>query len=304
MEAKLFGFLAETSIHPGSGQDAGLVDLPVAREAATDYPVVVGSAFKGALRDSIFWRCYAPKYEAHIAACTNPDDTQIQKTAEDEARKFADQRADKYFGTSANGGEILVSDLRVLMLPIRSLTASYYWITCPHVIERLVRDEQRTGAAATDPNYGGLTKFHFLGNFEQPPKIFLEERQFERAGPLPTGLIELLGKYIPHPSTRARLNAQCVVLADDDFAWFARYGLAVTARNVLNRDTKTSKNLWYEETIPPDALFYCLLAGRTAGVLSKLTAELLEHPYLQVGGNETVGQGWFAVTEARRPEGK
>ena len=29
----------------------GVVDLPVAREAATDYPVLVGSSLKGALRD-------------------------------------------------------------------------------------------------------------------------------------------------------------------------------------------------------------------------------------------------------------
>jgi len=37
MNTNIIGLLAETSIHPGSGQDAGFVDLPVAREAATDY---------------------------------------------------------------------------------------------------------------------------------------------------------------------------------------------------------------------------------------------------------------------------
>ncbi len=49
MKTLLYGMLAETSIHPGAGQSSGFVDLPVAREAATDYPVIVGSSLKGAL---------------------------------------------------------------------------------------------------------------------------------------------------------------------------------------------------------------------------------------------------------------
>ena len=47
MKTLLYGLLAETSIHPGAGQSSGFVDLPVAREAATDYPVIVGSSLKG-----------------------------------------------------------------------------------------------------------------------------------------------------------------------------------------------------------------------------------------------------------------
>ena len=83
-----------------------------------------------------------------------------------------------------------------------------------------------------------------------------------------------------------------------DFTWFARYGLAVQARNVLDLDKKTSKNLWYEETIPADALFYTLLAERADGTIDKVTDLFKDRAYLQVGGNETVGMGWFAVTLA------
>jgi CRISPR-associated protein Cmr4 len=91
-----------------------------------------------------------------------------------------------------------------------------------------------------------------------------------------------------------RLATQVVVLHDNDFAWFARYGLAVQARNVLD-EKKTSKNLWYEETIPADSLFYTLLAERQNGALAAVKRLFDNHPYLQVGGNETVGMGWFAV---------
>ena len=50
MKSAMLGLLAETPIHPGAGRGMGVVDLPVAREAATDYPVLVGSSLKGALK--------------------------------------------------------------------------------------------------------------------------------------------------------------------------------------------------------------------------------------------------------------
>ena len=53
MHAAMLGLLAETPIHPGAGRGMGVVDLPVAREAATDYPVLVGSSLKGALLDKM-----------------------------------------------------------------------------------------------------------------------------------------------------------------------------------------------------------------------------------------------------------
>lgn len=46
----LLGLLAETSIHAGAGQSGGVIDLPIQREAHTGWPVVYGSAVKGALR--------------------------------------------------------------------------------------------------------------------------------------------------------------------------------------------------------------------------------------------------------------
>jgi CRISPR/Cas system CMR subunit Cmr4 (Cas7 group RAMP superfamily) len=39
---------------------------------------------------------------------------------------------------------------------------------------------------------------------------------------------------------------------------------------------------------------------RADGATAKIAAHLVERRYLQTGGNETVGQGWFAV---RRVDG-
>ena len=92
------------------------------------------------------------------------------------------------------------------------------------------------------------------------------------------------------------------MIDDDDFAWFARYGLAVQARNVLD-DAKQSRNLWYEETLPPDSVLYAVVLGRRDDALAALDALFPERdPYLQAGGNQTVGQGWFAVTVRKADE--
>jgi CRISPR-associated protein Cmr4 len=114
MKSLLLGLLAETSIHSGAGSSGGLVDLPVAREAATDYPYLAGSSLKGALRQ---WAADAG----------------------------LDNDTKAVFGEQESAGGILVSDARLLMLPVRSLDTSYKWITSPHLLERLHRDAARAG---------------------------------------------------------------------------------------------------------------------------------------------------------------
>jgi CRISPR-associated protein Cmr4 len=260
MASLIMGLLAETSIHPGVGRNLGVIDLPVAREAATDYPVLVGSSLKGALRDFV---------------------------AGDDERK-------RLFGKRDEAGQLLVSDARVLLLPVRSLTGQYRWITCPHILERFARDKRRAGMA---------TK---LGKIEvavekargqgEDKALFLEEREFTMTEAVPKEVLDEVGELIGNDNARGRLGKQLVVLADDDFAWFARYGLAVQARNVLDEEKKTSKNLWYEETLPPDTVMYALIAERNEGnALAELRGRFEARPYLQAGGNETIGQGVFLV---------
>lgn len=264
----LMGLLAETFIHPGAGQTSGVVDLPVSREAATGYPYIPGSGVKGAMR------------EAFIAAVG--DDT------------------DNLFGHSEAAGEILISDARLLLLPVRSLNGVYKWVTCPHLLERFARDRDRAGASVgiQVPN---VDRSKFLAPSEQEDKkIFLEERSF-RAGSAEKGQeVDNWAKEISHlidnDAVCQRLHTQLAVLSDDDFAWFARYGLSVQARNVLDK-SKRSQNLWYEETLPPDTLMYSMLARRnpqSEGIYA-LEAFFDDQAWLQVGGNETVGQGWFRV---------
>ncbi len=264
MKSILLGMLAETSIHPGTGRSGGVIDLPVAREGATDYPFIAGSSLKGALRE--------------------------RTESEGERGKTL---AERWFGKADSAGALLVSDARIVLLPVRSLTGSYRWVTCPHVIERLQRDMRRArlpyGAGIPSPAKGAVLT-HGSG------AIYLEERQLTITGSPDAKLIEDLRRLIKHSDTAARLEKTLAIVNDDDFAWFARYALPVQARNFLQDDTKQSLNLWYEEALPPDTLMYAIVASR--GDLARQAVDSLfqSDPYLQIGGNETVGEGWFAVS--------
>jgi CRISPR-associated protein Cmr4 len=262
MKTTMLGFLAESAIHCGAGRSAGIIDLPIAREAATDYPFIAGSGLKGALRD-----------RAQSLARTDVDDL---------------------FGKQDQAGKLLVSDARLLLLPVRCLTGSYRWVTSPLLLERYRRDLARCGIATswklptTQPGEA-LTS--------GSGKLYLEERELAITGAPPEDVIQAIAPLVRHPETSARLKSQLAIVGDDDLAWFCRYAVPLQARNVLDDATKRSVNLWYEESLPPDTLLYTLVTARNEAARAAVVAMLPNaDPYLQIGGNETVGHGWVSVS--------
>lgn len=278
MKHAIIGLLAETSIHPGAEQTGGIVDLPVAREKATNYPFIAGSSLKGALLDAV---------KRH--------------------KKIEEKERNRIFGEQNQAGNLLVSDARLLLLPVRSLSSSWRWATCPHLLERLARDLRRSGSnEMVDKTPSVASGSYIATNGKDGEKLYLEERNFTSAKPDANlaKWIETMSRLIHDANAQNRLEERFIVLHDDDFVWFATNGLAVQARNKLEGETKASENLWYEETLPPETLMYALLAERNsdAGSLKPIQSIFQDRPYLQVGGNETVGQGWFNVKWKQKEE--
>ena len=63
---------------------------------------------------------------------------------------------------------------------------------------------------------------------------------------------------------------------------------------------KTSNNLWYQELVPSNAVFYTIVSmmderknndKKIADVLMKSLKNILCE-YIQIGGDETLGRGW------------
>lgn len=283
----ILGLFTETSLHAGAGQALGVIDLPIQREAHTAWPCVFGSAVKGALR------------------------ARAESDALEEIELIFGQ-ADLAAGKSSEfAGALSVGDARLLLLPVRSLTTHFRWVTCPAALERFRRDVERLGLGAE------------IGGFDVPKvedetalvaeavnggHLFLEEYRFEAKEADLSGIVAVLAKLMPDGMAGV-LKKQLAIVANDAFRHLAEHATPVNAHVRLDDQKTVAKGaLWYEETLPPETLLYVGLNavasrrkdGETkltaADVMARLRGALFgEHPYLQLGGNETVGMGWCRV---------
>lgn len=274
MTMKLIGLLAETPIHVGIGQANTAIDLPIAREATTHIPHVPGSGAKGALR---VWA---------KGAVDNVDTLFGQASGDDD-------------GNDGGAGTILCGEMRLALLPVRTLSGSYKYVTCPLIINRLLRDLRRAEMPAKDEGEIQDT----LKMFDAKPEnaidlsggtqtISLEEREFTPCDLDGSNIKSLLNRL-----TTSDLN-NVVVLKDDDFSWFAQNALPVVMRNSLDENKRVKSGaLWSEEMLPTDTVMWMVLGQRTTGTddLDTLTKAIENKPYIQVGGNETIGQGWLQM---------
>ena len=290
----MLGLFAETPLHPGTGSTTGVVDLPVQRERHTDFPIIQASGIKGAMREAA-----EKKWPA----------------IDEDGKKKTNPIVSAIFGPkdSDHAGALAVTDARILAFPVRSLTNVYVWVTCPAVISRLKRD-------AALLRIDALTKLDDLsvteGNALSVKKgdLILEELTFKLDDDHKAKIEELITeitKFIPnrdiYRAVKTKMNTDLVIISDTDFTHLVKNATQVSARIVL-KENKTSENLWYEESIPPDTLFYTLLMAskpriepkdnktdikEALNVLKKVEDNIKD--YLQVGGNETVGMGWCAL---------
>jgi CRISPR-associated protein Cmr4 len=281
MKFQLLGLYSETSMHAGTGSSTGVIDLPIMREAHTGWPCVFGSAVKGALRAK--------------------------------AEQIGLEMREDVFGpdtknASEHAGALAVGDARLLLLPVRSLTSHFKWVSCPALIKRAADDARRMGQTVPEFLIPVLSEDQAL-QCADADTLYLEEFQLKAEKADLSGLIQWLSRFLPTDTGFAkRLEQQLVVVADDLFAHLAQFATPVTPHIAIDNTKKTVKSgaLWYEETLPPETLMYLTLAAspsRKRGnevsadqiLLQTLNMFPAEKPYLQLGGNETVGMGWCRV---------
>lgn len=290
----ILGLLAQTSIHAGTGSNTGVIDLPIQREGHNGYPCVFGSSMKGALRNHAETK--HGKNNASVIYVFGPDTN----------------------GASDHAGALMVSDARLLLLPIRSLTSQFKWVTCPAVLKRYQRDAQRFGLNV-ELDSALLAKLEdtsaLIPNQTTTDSLFLEEYRFDTKNHNVDNLIAAINQLMKFDATNA-LQEQLVIVSDNMFAHLCQHATPVNAHIAIKSETKTVKGgaLWYEETLPPETLLYVGLAASNVRKpkTDKLSIELPENEsaqwvlnavvdlfkdkhWLQIGGNETVGMGWCAV---------
>ncbi len=280
MKTTLISLYAETAIHAGAGSSTGIIDLPIMREAHTGYPCIFGSAMKGAFR----------------AYCE---------------QKIADRNKIKnIFGTEANenrawAGALTMGDAKLLLLPVRSLTTHFRWVSCPAILKRLQKDLKRAQLDNTFQIPEPIDDTYCLTFNSSDDFLYLEEYRYRcdvKEQKEAEELLNLLNYLMPN---NIQVNDQITLVSDNQFAHLSQIATVVTPHIAIDNEQKTVKPgaLWYEETLPADTVMYTILSTESTrnkdGIYSEqaiqddLFALFESYPYLQIGGNETVGMGWM-----------
>jgi CRISPR-associated protein Cmr4 len=109
----------KSSLHVGTGDVLGLVDLPIQREKHTSFPKIESSSLKGAIRN-------------HFESVLKED----KKTVDD---LFGPEDADQ---ENAKMGLVAFTDAKILLFPVKSIKGVFALITCPFILKRYYEDTE------------------------------------------------------------------------------------------------------------------------------------------------------------------
>lgn len=274
---------AYSPLHAGTGQGLGVIDLPIAREKATNLPYLPGSSLKGALRA----RCS----DLGVRKGLFGPDTQ---------------------NASEHAGAVQFSDQRLLLLPVRSMSGTFAYVTSHWVLRRFARDVEAVGDRPPESFKAPTGKDVLVApdsTLALDGQVVLEDLDFQ-AVPKPdiaslgTWLASALG--IKDAGDREAFVSRIAVIPDDSFNYLSEQGTEVVARIRLEEASKSVADggLWYEESLPTESVLYGVAitesvrqGGKQAPLLRAEDAAaqlrvLLEEPGLmQLGGKATVGRG-------------
>lgn len=282
----ILGIYTETPMHPGSGSSINRpIDLPIQRERHTDFPFIQSSTLKGVLRN-------------YAAAA---------------GEKF--DNVDEIFGKpdSSAAGLVSITDAKLAVFPVRTLSGVFGWITCPLILNRLVMDVSPTLGAGIAINSVKLKDSEALvandSNVLTGNGVIIEDIRLTKTSNQDTSKIAcLLSKLLPEEPSysyiKNKMAKDLIVVSDTLFKELVSLTTEVVARIKINQEKGTAQEgaLWYEEYLPTDTLLYSqiLISSRANknNNNSTVTNSLMQlnKSVIQIGGDETVGKGLAKIT--------
>lgn len=284
MNARLLLVHALSPLHAGTGQGVGVIDLPIAREKATGLPFLPGSSLKGTIRDQckdlgVRKRVFGP------SSSDSPDDNP------------ADYASSVQF-----------SDQRLLLLPIRSVTGLFAWVTSPYILHRFLRDAQAAGVGNIPneiPKPGSendclITQGSKIAKKNgDKQQVVLEDLDLQAGEQrLVEDWATWIGKNLfPQDADGQRLVAEHIcIVQDDTLNFLLETATEITARIKLMEEAKTVERggLWYEEALPSETVLAGLIVAThikaSPEEVFRVVGDLVSKP-MQFGGKATVGRG-------------
>ncbi len=316
MRAKLLTFRTLTPLHVGSGTSVSYIDLPIARERHTDYPVIPGSGIKGVIRDVATRKNV--KNPCSVENVFGPE------PGKDEHRASL----------------VAFTDAKILFYPVRSLRGVFALITSPYVLRRFAEDMRAAEAMSEDwkipkkleeiirwaktakngshtNNSQGSIKDDIVivaqdsvlllskrgGNEE----VVLEEFNFSASKEdFKEDFNKILEIFRGFNILTDEDVKRIAIVSNDVFRDMVKYAVEVRTRIRIDQAKGTVEGgaLFSLEMVPAEAIFYSFVFTKSLNNGSscddKKAMEFIEEilpddSVLQVGGDETVGLGFVKV---------
>ena len=285
MQPRLFHLHALSALHCGTGQSAGVVDLPIARARATQLPIVPGSSLRGVLRQQV--------------TASDPDAARTLFGPES-------IRGDQ----DAFAGALAIGDAHLLLLPVRCLAGIVSYVTAPFILRRYARDLRRAGICApalpSEPAPDeALTPADSVNRIDGT--LVLEDLDLPAREDAPPQLQEWAAHIarVVYPDagevdSRNDLARRFALVPDDIMGFLSETATEVHSRIALDPDTGTVRTgaLWYEENLPAEAVLWGVFAlsasnrGDDARPPDAFAHALPgSDTLLQLGGKAGVGRG-------------
>lgn len=287
--ARVYWIHATTPLHVGAGRGMGFIDLPVMREAVTNWPFVPGSAVKGVLADH---------YQAG-----------------DEQRKQdpVKQAAFGSPGAAASAGSIVFTDSRIVCLPARSFYGTFAWCSSPLALRRLARDFAAVGIASppvpSPPVQGGLLVPSTISSVltDSDSRAFFEDLDFSvEKIPESDAWANAIAERAFTEEWRPVFRERFAIINDDVFGFLCETATQVDARVQIDDVTGTAsgKALWYEESLPAETLLagmvrcgqvFCAKGTPPLSPATLMSTFCDAEQSVQMGGKASVGRGRVRV---------
>jgi CRISPR-associated protein Cmr4 len=267
-QAKQIFIKTKTNLHVGdSGTNFDIVDKKVQRDSISELPIINASSLKGAIKD--YMRLFV------IQESKNLDN--IDKEA-----------FDKIFGDDMQG-LIRFLDSILLFIPLRANNKPFYHVTSKDSLINVVEFFESLGIEIKDDTKQEINKLKDNVVLNSKENAYIEDTKCE---PLEIDIEKLLS-FIPLTIRPKNI----AIFKNGDFIDVVKH-LPIIARNKL-KDSK-SDNLWYEEIVPRESIFYtAMLDYNNFGTSSEFKYKkgfeafynILQKEFVQVGANASIGFG-------------
>jgi CRISPR-associated protein Cmr4 len=291
---KIVFYHCYTPLHIGSGTTLDIIDLPIQREAHTDFPIIPSTVIKGVIRAN-YWI-------ANFNNVNIPDSCNNSGNSSDKCDEFF-----SLFGCKEKEGRIVFTDAKIFLFPVKSIKGIFAWITSPFILERFSRDTGKKIEGLQEIRRQLSNQKAIIGENVRVSDNFLllEELSFEGSKD-GDRILEEISNLLPkkmYTDVGNNITKNIAILSDDSFRYFVKNHTEVNARIKIDQELGTVKEggLWYEELVPTETIFYGLIFSRDSiyntsndANLEKIT-NFIDDRLFQFGGDETLGRGFTKV---------